>query len=71
MGSGVYLTTISPKTAKKWIALNNYDGATLQVDRMLDTGKSCSSMFQLKPTSITLASSERAPNMFGASSEPF
>ena len=45
-GSGVYLTTLPPTTAKDEIAFNNYDGLTpAVVERMIDSGKFCSNDF--------------------------
>lgn len=39
MGSGVYLTRMSPSAAKIWIALNNYDGMAFHVKDLIATRK--------------------------------
>jgi len=44
-GSGVYLTKLPPSVAKGWIAVNNYDGISSSVQRMIASRKSCSNNF--------------------------
>jgi len=44
-GSGVYLTRVPPSTAKRYIALNNFDGASTAIQHMIAAGKSLTDDF--------------------------
>lgn len=41
-GDGVYLTQMNPTASRQWIALNNYDGMTQNVNAAISSGEHCS-----------------------------
>jgi len=58
-----------PFTAVAELLLRRLSIESLDTSAPLDVIEDCSCAAELKPNSITLAGSELAPNMFGASSE--
>lgn len=64
-GSGVYLTMMPPSVAKRWIAINNYDGISSSVQRMIASRKVDAYIkLELDPSDVVECYDEHGRNIF-------